>query len=95
MKTILKVYDSYKHKNGCKEIARIKMNVDHFRIVCNDGFDDDIVSEIEKDGLFDDDHEYLMLYLDNGDISVYRNNFCDLMQVGVDAADRWEEGEIE
>ena len=93
MKAILKVYDSYKHKKGCCEVSRLKLNVDHFRIITNDGFDDALVDNIEKDGVIDDDHEYLVLYLESGDITVYRNNYCDLMQVGVDAFDRWEEGD--
>ena len=77
----VKVYDEVKYSPLSKKVAEIEYyGVKGFNIVS----DMERAKEIESmtDGsCIDENHEYLVLYFENGEISTFRNSHVDLFRI--------------
>lgn len=81
MKVKVKVYDEVKYSPFSEQVAEVEYDgVKGFDVVS----DPAAVYEIEShtDGnCIDENHEYLVLHLENGETSTFRNSHVDLFRI--------------
>lgn len=81
MKVLVRVYDEVKYNAGSEKAREVELdNVKSFEVVS----DPKAVYEIEShtDGsCIDEYHEYLVLHLENGETSTFRNSHVDLFRI--------------
>lgn len=76
---ILEVYNEFKYTAENPEYKEIRIpGVEAWEVVTGERAEQ---IEAETDGsCIDELHEYLVLYLENGNTSTFRNSYCDLFR---------------
>lgn len=81
MKVKVKVYDEVKYSPLSEQVAEVEYDgVKGFDIVSDPATVDDIESSTDAAGI-DENHEYLVLYFENGETSIFRNSHVDLFRI--------------
>ena len=79
MKVTLKVYDICKYNPESEVIARPEYEIKGFKIVSGGTEAEEIESMTDRSGI-DECHEYLVLELENGETSTFRNSHVDMFR---------------
>lgn len=81
MKVKVKVYDEVKYSPLSEKIAEIEYDkVKGFDVVSDPATVEEIESRTDGSGI-DENHEYLILYFENGETSTFRNSHVDLFRI--------------
>lgn len=80
MEVELKVYDGFKYSKFSKLFASLTYTIDSFEVVADGAKLAEIESDMNEDE-HDELHEYLVLYLSNGEISTFCNSHVDLFRI--------------
>lgn len=81
MKVKIKVYDEVKYSPASEKVAEVEYDgVKGFDIVSDPATVEEIESHTDGSGI-DENHEYLILYFENGETSTFRNSHVDLFRV--------------
>lgn len=81
MNVRVKVYDEIKYSPISKKIAEVEYyNIKGWDIVSDPVTVEQIEHETDESGI-DECHEYLIIELENGEISTFRNSHVDLFKI--------------
>jgi hypothetical protein len=74
---ILKIYDKPKYDKESNKIAELEYNIKGYDLICGGTAADKIEAETDANSV-DDNHEYLVLHLENGETATFRNSHVDM-----------------
>lgn len=81
MKMKVKVYDEVKYSPLSQKVAEIEYDgVEGFDVVSDPVTVEEIENHTDAAGI-DENHEYLILYFENGETSTFRNSHVDLFRI--------------
>lgn len=80
MEVELKVYDGFKYSKFSKLFATLTYTIDSFEVVADGAKLAEIESDMNEDEQ-DELHEYLVLYLSNGEVSTFCNSHVNLFRI--------------
>lgn len=82
MKTVkVIIYNKPKYDKESIEIAKMSYNIKGYSLICGGTTADKIENETDANSI-DDNHEYLVLELESGETSTFRNSYVDVFVVG-------------
>ena len=81
MKVKVKIYDEVKYNPLSEKIAEVEYDeVKGFDVVSDPATVEEIESCTDGNSI-DENHEYLVLYFENGETSTFRNSHVDLFRI--------------
>lgn len=81
MKVKVKVYDEVKYSPLSEKVSEVEYDgVKGFDVVSDPTTAEEIESHTDSSGI-DENHEYLILYFENGETSTFRNSHVDLFRI--------------
>lgn len=80
MEVKLKVYDGFKYSKFSKLFATLTYTIDSFEVVADGAKLAEIECDMNEDEQ-DELHEYLVLYLSNGETSTFCNSHVNLFRI--------------
>lgn len=81
MKMKVKVYDEVKYSPLSQKVAEVEYDgVTGFDVVSDPVTVEEIENYTDAAGI-DENHEYLILYFENGETSTFRNSHVDLFRI--------------
>lgn len=81
MKVKVKVYDEVKYSPNSEKVAEVEYDgVKGFDVVSDPCTVEEIESCTDASGV-DENHEYLVLYFENGETSTFRNSHVDMFRI--------------
>lgn len=75
----VKIYDKVKYDKDSTKIAEVFYNIEGFKVVSGGAEAEMIESETDGNSI-DDFHEYLILELEDGETSTFRNSYVDMFR---------------
>lgn len=79
MKVLVKVYDLSKYDVKAEKVAQVEYNINGFKVVSG-GKEAKEIEQFCDDEMIDENHEYLVLELENGETATFRNSHVDMFR---------------